>query len=45
MIGWIIVVAGSVATLWTICAALYWVIWPGETAPDHPKRIILRHDR
>ena len=45
MIGWIIVIAGVAATLWTIAAATYWTIFPGETEPDHPKRIILRDDR
>jgi hypothetical protein len=45
MIGWIIVAVGTVATLWTICASIYWTIWPGETEPDHPKNIILRSDR
>lgn len=45
MIGWIIVGIGAVATLWTICAAIYWTIWPGETDADHPKRLILRDDR
>lgn len=45
MIGWIIVTIGSAATLWTICAALYWTIRPGETNPDHPKYSILRSDR
>ncbi|HEY9179104.1 MAG TPA: hypothetical protein VIO32_00190 [Candidatus Baltobacteraceae bacterium] len=45
MTGWIIVLAGGAATLWTIAAAIYWLIWPGETQPDHPKRIVLRSDR
>lgn len=45
MIGEAIVAIGTVATLWTIAAALYWTIHPGETQPDHPKRIILRRDR
>lgn len=45
MIGWIIVAAGVAVTLWTIAAAAYWMIFPGETEPDHPKRIILRDDR
>jgi hypothetical protein len=43
--GWAIVAAGSVATLWTIIIALYWMIRPGETDPDHPKHSILRSDR
>lgn len=45
MIAWIIVAIGTLATLWTICAAIYWLIWPGETSPDHPKLMILRRDR
>ncbi len=45
MIGWTIVAAGTIATLWTIAAAIYWTVNPGETEPDHPKRMILRDDR
>lgn len=45
MIGWIIVGGGAAATLWTIAAAIYWLVRPGETEPDHPKRIVLRSDR
>jgi hypothetical protein len=45
MIGWIIVGTGAAATLWSIGAAIYWLIWPGETDPGHPKRIVLRSDR
>lgn len=45
MIGWSIVAVGSIATLWTIVAATYWIIWPGETDPKHVKRLILRNDR
>jgi hypothetical protein len=45
VIGGIIVGIGVAATLWTIAAAIYWTIWPGETDPEHPKRIILRRDR
>lgn len=45
MTGSIIVAIGTLATLWTIGAALYWTIRPGETEPDHPKRMILRSDR
>ena len=45
MIGWIIVAAGAAVTLWSFGAAIYWLIWPGETEPDHPKRIVLRSDR
>ncbi len=45
MIGWAIVVIGTAATLYTIVASVYWLIRPGETEPDHPKRLILRNDR
>jgi hypothetical protein len=45
VIGWLIVATGTLATLWTIAAALYFTIRPGETEPDHPKRLILRNDR
>jgi hypothetical protein len=43
--GWIAVVAGTVATLWTIAAGLYWTFRPGERDPDHPKCLILKDDR
>ena len=45
MIGWAVIVAGSIATIWAITIALYWTIRPGETDADHPKRMILRSDR
>jgi hypothetical protein len=45
VIGWAIVAVGTLATLWTIAAAMYWTIRPGETNPDHPKYLILRNDR
>lgn len=45
MIGWAIVAIGTLATLYTIVAAVYWMVRPGETEPDHPKRLILRNDR
>lgn len=45
MIGWIIVIAGTLATLWSIAAAIYWTVNPGETDPAHPKYSILRSDR
>lgn len=43
--GWIVIAVGSVATLWTIVAAVYWTFWPGERDPAHPKRLILKSDR
>lgn len=45
MIGWAIVLAGTVATLWSVAAAIYWTVRPGETDPRHPKYSILRNDR
>jgi hypothetical protein len=43
--GWIVVAIGTLATLWTIGACIYWTVWPGETDPDHPKRLIFKDDR
>ncbi len=45
LLGWCAIVIGSGATLYTIVAAVYWSVRPGEDAPDHPKRLILREDR
>ncbi|MEO6835856.1 MAG: hypothetical protein ABI231_08120 [Candidatus Tumulicola sp.] len=45
VLGWIAVVAGTIVTLWTIGAALYWTFRPGERDPQHPKRLILKDDR
>lgn len=45
VLGWIVVIAGSLATLWTIAAAVYWMLRPGETDPEHPKNLILKDDR
>lgn len=44
-LGWVIIGVGTVATLWSITVSIYWTVRPGETAPDHPKRVILRSDR
>lgn len=43
--GWIVIAAGTVATLWTIVAAAYWTFWPGERDPQHPKHLIFKDDR
>ena len=43
--GWIVIAVGTVVTLWTILAAIRWVVRPGEADLHHPKRIILRDDR
>lgn len=45
VLGLIVIAVGSVATIWTIIIALFWTIRPGETDPDHAKRMILRSDR
>jgi hypothetical protein len=45
VLGWIVVALGTVATLYAIVIAIYWLIRPGETDPEHPKRIIMREDR
>jgi len=45
LLGWVVIIAGSIATIWTIAIALYCAIRPGETGADHPKRMILRSDR
>ncbi|MEO9169544.1 MAG: hypothetical protein ABI282_05660 [Candidatus Baltobacteraceae bacterium] len=44
-IGWLVVVIGTIATLWTIAASIYWVVRPGETNADHPKNLVLKDDR
>ncbi len=44
-LGWIVIVAGMLATVWTIAAAIYWVLRPGEDEPQHAKRLILKDDR
>lgn len=45
MIGAIVIAVGTVATIWTIAASVYWIVRPGEHQLDHPKRSILRVDR
>jgi len=45
ILGWIIVIIGTIATIYTIVAVIYWIIRPGETDPSHPKRIIMKDDR
>lgn len=44
-LGWIIVIAGSLVTVWTIVYAIRAMISPGEAQPDHPKQLILKEDR
>ena len=43
--GWAIVGIGTLITLVSIVLAIYWTIKPGESQPNHPKRLILRKDR
>lgn len=44
-LGWGIVAIGTVVTLWSIAATVYWTLRPGETDPNHPKWLIMRKDR
>jgi hypothetical protein len=44
-LGWIIVVLGALATIWTIGISIYWIVQPGERDPKHPKNLVLRGDR
>jgi hypothetical protein len=43
--GILVVIIGTLATLWTIGISLYWIVRPGEREPEHPKNLILRVDR
>ncbi len=45
VLGWIVIAVGTIATIGTIVASVYWTIHPGETDPRHPKRMILGNDR
>ncbi|MBC5828648.1 MAG: hypothetical protein GIW98_00460 [Candidatus Eremiobacteraeota bacterium] len=45
ILGTILVVAGTIVTLLAFVLAFRATFWPGETAPDHPKRIIFKTDR
>jgi hypothetical protein len=42
---WAIIATGAVFTAWTIAAAIYWIVRPGEASPDHPKNLILKDER
>jgi hypothetical protein len=44
-LGWSVVVAGAIATAFTVFISIYWTIRPGEMDPRHPKYLILRDDR
>jgi hypothetical protein len=43
--GTVVVIAGALVTLLAFVLAFRATLWPGETAADHPKNIILREDR
>jgi hypothetical protein len=45
VVGTAIIVIGTLGTLVTLILAFRATLWPGESAPDHPKRIILKDDR
>ncbi len=45
LMGTLVVVAGALATLYAFVLAFRATLWPGETACDHPKHLILRDDR
>jgi hypothetical protein len=45
VLGWIVVIIGTLGTIYTIVAAVYWTFRPGEASPDHPKYLILKDDR
>jgi hypothetical protein len=44
-LGTIVVIAGALATLYAFILAFRATLWPGETAPDHPKNLIFKDDR
>jgi hypothetical protein len=44
-LGTIVVIAGTIATALAFVLAFRATVWPGETAADHPKRLILEDDR
>jgi hypothetical protein len=45
MLGTMVVGAGVIATIFVFVLAFRATLWPGETAPDHPKYLIFRDDR
>jgi hypothetical protein len=42
---WLVVAFGVIAALLAIVLAVRFSIWPGETAEDHPKRLIFKENR
>jgi len=45
LLGTLVVIAGALVTVLAFVLAFRATLWPGETAPDHPKNLILRDDR
>lgn len=45
ILGTLVVIAGTIATCFVFVLAARATLWPGETAPDHPKRLVLKDDR
>ena len=44
-VGYAIVIAGTIVTVYSFIAAFVWSIRPGERDPEHPKNLIFREDR
>jgi hypothetical protein len=44
-VGMAIVIGGVIATVVSFVLTFRMMIWPGESAPDHPKLQIFREDR
>ena len=38
--GWLLIGLAGVAVAWALVQAVRFAWWPGEDAPDHPKRSI-----
>ncbi len=45
LLGTVVVIAGALATLYAFVLAFRATLWPGETAPTHPKYLIFKDDR
>ena len=45
LLGTIVIIVGSILTLYTFVVAVRTTFAPGETERDHPKRLILDEDR
>jgi len=44
LFGWILVGVAAAVGVWTLWLSVRWTFFPGETEPDHPKRMILDDD-